>query len=143
MSKKQPIGTVGLGLMGSSIATCVLAAGHPVTSLVRTMGQAEEARQRILGYLEELKKEGMLQENPLMVLERHTITDDVGLLKGHEVVIESIIESVSEKKAVYAKLESVLSPTAVIGSNTSAIPVSILQEGLQFPERMLGIHWAE
>jgi 3-hydroxybutyryl-CoA dehydrogenase len=143
MSKKQPIGTVGLGLMGSSIATCILAAGHPVTSLVRTMEHAEEARQRILGYLEELKQEGMLQEDPLSVLERHTITDDVRLLKDHEVVIESIIESVAEKKAVYAKLESVLSPTAVIGSNTSAIPVSVLQDGLQYPERMLGIHWAE
>jgi len=143
MSKKQPIGTVGLGLMGSSIATCILAAGHPVTSLVKTMGQAEEARQRILGYLEELREEGLLQEDPAVVSKRHIITDDVHLLKGHEVVIESIIESVAEKKAVYAKLESVLTPTAVIGSNTSAIPVSILQDGLQYPERMLGIHWAE
>ena len=134
---------MGLGLMGSSIATCILAAGHPVTSLVRTMEQAEAARQRILGYLEELKAEGMLQEDPLLVLERHTITDDVRLLKDHEVVIESIIESVAEKKAVYGKLESVLSPKAVIGSNTSAIPVSVLQDGLQYPERMLGIHWAE
>jgi 3-hydroxybutyryl-CoA dehydrogenase len=143
MSKKQPIGTVGLGLMGSSIATCILAAGHPVTSLVKTMDQAEEARQRILGYLEELQQEGMLQEDPKLVSGRHTITDDVNLLKDHEVVIESIIENVAEKKAVYAKLESVLSPTAVIGSNTSAIPVTILQEGLQYPGRMLGIHWAE
>jgi 3-hydroxybutyryl-CoA dehydrogenase len=143
MSTKQPIGTVGLGLMGSSIATCILAAGHPVTSLVKTMGQAEEARQRILGYLEELKQEGMLQEDPAMVLDRHIITDNVGRLAGHEVVIESIIESVEEKKSVYAKLETVLSPTAVIGSNTSAIPVSMLQEGMKHPERMLGIHWAE
>jgi 3-hydroxybutyryl-CoA dehydrogenase len=85
----------------------------------------------------------MLQEEPAAILKRHTITDDAGLLKGHEVVIESIIENVSEKKAVYAKLESVLSPTAVIGSNTSAIPVTILQDDLQHPERMLGIHWAE
>lgn len=143
MSKKQPIGTVGLGLMGSSIATCILAAGHPVISLVRTMEHAEAARHRILGYLEELMQEGLLQEDPAMVLKRHVITDDVSLLKGHEVVIESIIENVAEKKAVYAKLESVLSPTAVIESNTSAIPVSILQDGMQYPERMLGIHWAE
>jgi 3-hydroxybutyryl-CoA dehydrogenase len=60
MSNKIPIGTVGLGLMGSSIATCILAAGHAVTSLVKTMDQAEEARQRVLGYLEELEEEGML-----------------------------------------------------------------------------------
>ena len=129
--------------MGSSIATCILAAGHTVTSLVKTMDQAEEARQRILGYLEELEEEEMLQGQPKEVLGRLTITDDVALLKDHDVVIESIIESVEEKRSVYRRLETVLSPTAIIGSNTSAIPVTVLQEGLQHPERVLGIHWAE
>jgi 3-hydroxybutyryl-CoA dehydrogenase len=143
MNTKIPIGTVGLGLMGSSIATCILAAGHAVTSLVKTMDQAEEARHRIAGFLEELRTEGMLTEEPALVLGRLIITDDVSLLKGIEVVIESITESVEEKKAVYHRLETVLSATAIIGSNTSAIPVSILQEGLKRPERLLGIHWAE
>jgi 3-hydroxybutyryl-CoA dehydrogenase len=129
--------------MGSSIATCILAAGHAVTSLVKTMDQAEEARQRILGYLEELEEEGMLKGKPKELLAKLTITDDVALLKDHEVVIESIIESVEEKKSVYRRLETVLSPSAIIGSNTSAIPVTVLQEGLQHPERVLGIHWAE
>jgi 3-hydroxybutyryl-CoA dehydrogenase len=143
MSKKIPIGTVGLGLMGSSIATCILAAGHAVTSLVKTMDQAAEALQRIMGYLQELQTEGLLKEEPAVVLQRLRITDDVNLLKDHEVVIESIIENLQEKKSIYLKLETVLPPTAIIGSNTSAIPVTILQEGLQHPERVLGIHWAE
>jgi 3-hydroxybutyryl-CoA dehydrogenase len=143
MSTKIPIATVGLGLMGSSIATCILAAGHTVTSLVKTMDQAEEARQRILGFLKELEAEGMLQDKPGEVLAKLTITTDVALLKAHEVVIESITESVEEKRSVYRRLETVLSPTAVIGSNTSAIPVTVLQEGLQHPGRVLGIHWAE
>jgi len=129
--------------MGSSIATCILAAGHTVTSLVKSLDQAEEARQRILGYLEELEEEGMLPGKPGDVLGRLTITDDAALLKDHEVVIESIIESVEEKRSVYRRLETVLSPTAIIGSNTSAIPVTVLQEGLQHPGRVLGIHWAE
>jgi len=143
MRKKIPIGAVGLGLMGSSIATCVLAAGHTVTALVKTMDQAKGARIRILGYLEELYEEGMLKENPALALARLTITDDVNQLEGFEIVIESITESVEEKRAVYKELETVLPPTAIIGSNTSAIPVTILQEGLQHPERLLGIHWAE
>jgi len=129
--------------MGSSIATCILAAGHTVTALVKTMDQAKGARIRILGYLEELYEEGMLKENPALALARLTITDDVNQLEGFEIIIESIIESVEEKRAVYRQLEAVLPPTAIIGSNTSAIPVTILQEGLQHPERLLGIHWAE
>ncbi|WP_229598805.1 3-hydroxyacyl-CoA dehydrogenase family protein [Runella limosa] len=140
---KKRIGTVGLGLMGSSIATCILAAGHEVTSLVKDLSIVDEARQRILSFLEQLHQEGILNERPEEVVKRHTITDDVTKMAGHEVVIESIIENVDEKKSVYKKLETVLSPTAIIGSNTSAIPVTVLQSGLQYPERVLGIHWAE
>ena len=143
MNQTKRIGTVGLGLMGSSIATCILAAGHEVTSLVKDLSIVDEARQRILSFLEQLHQEGILNEHPEEVVKRHTITDDVTKMAGHEVVIESIIENVDEKKSVYKKLETVLSPTAIIGSNTSAIPVTVLQSGLQHPERVLGIHWAE
>lgn len=143
MNLKPRIGTVGLGLMGSSIATCILAAGHEVTSLVKDESEAAPARDRIQGFLKELHNEGLLKELPETVAGRIAITNNVADLAGHEVVIESITEDVEAKKAVYHALETVLSSTAIIGSNTSAIPVSVLQAGLQHPGRMLGIHWAE
>lgn len=129
--------------MGSSIATCILAAGHEVTSLVKDESEAAPARDRIQGFLKELHNEGLLKELPETVAGRIAITNNVADLAGHEVVIESITEDVEAKKAVYHALETVLSSTAIIGSNTSAIPVSVLQAGLQHPGRMLGIHWAE
>ncbi|WP_316810119.1 3-hydroxyacyl-CoA dehydrogenase family protein [Pedobacter heparinus] len=143
MHKKIPIGTVGLGLMGSSIATCILAAGHPVTSLIRDINKAPEARHRVQAYLEQLKTENIIHEAPADILERFTITDNVASLTGYEVVVESIIENIEEKRHVFKQLEAVLPATAVIGSNTSAIPVSVLQLELKHPERLLGIHWAE
>jgi 3-hydroxybutyryl-CoA dehydrogenase len=143
MSEKKPIGTVGLGLMGSSIATCILAAGHEVTSLVKQMDEASSARERILNFLRQLHNEGLLKETPEQRIGALTITDDVSLLRNHSVVIESITENTDEKKKVYTQLEGVLLPEAIIGSNTSAIPVSILQSGLRHPERFLGIHWGE
>ncbi|TLU90078.1 3-hydroxyacyl-CoA dehydrogenase family protein [Dyadobacter sediminis] len=143
MIEKQRIGTVGLGLMGSSIATCILAAGHEVTSLVKNLEERENALKRILVFLKEMYAEGLLKEIPEAVIQRITITDDVSLLAGHEVVLESIQESVSDKKQIFQSLETVISPTAIIGSNTSAIPVSILQGELKYPQRLLGIHWAE
>src|SRR6476620_7815105 len=143
MSEKIRIGIVGLGLMGSSIATCILAAGHGVTSFTRNIENAGEVRKRILNFLNQLREEGMLKEDPSTVLERLTITNDFSLFTNHEVVIESIIENVDAKKRVFQQLENVLSPTAIIGTNTSAIPVTILQSGLKHPERLLGIHWGE
>ena len=143
MSEKIRIGVVGLGLMGSSIATCILAAGHEVTSLTRHIEKATEIRKRILNFLAQLKEEGILKEDPDTIIQRLTITDDYSLFANHEVIIESIIENVDDKKLVFQQLENVLSPTAIIGTNTSAIPVTILQSGLKHPERLLGIHWGE
>lgn len=143
MSEKIRIGTVGLGLMGSSIATCILAAGHPVTSLVKYIDEADSARERIIGFLKQLYQEGLLKEDADVIMQRHIITDNVLMLENHEVIIESIIENPDEKKLLFRQLENVLSSTAIIGTNTSAIPVSVLQSGLKHPDRLLGIHWAE
>ncbi|GLU53401.1 3-hydroxyacyl-CoA dehydrogenase family protein [Dyadobacter frigoris] len=143
MSEKIRIGTVGLGLMGSSIATCILASGHQVTSVVRDISESAPALERILSFLTELHQEGILSATAEEIIKNITITDNIALLAGHSVVIESIIEHVDEKKRVYRQLEEVLAADAIIGSNTSAIPVSLLQSDLKHPERFLGIHWAE
>lgn len=129
--------------MGSSIATCLLASGHAVTSVIRRIEEAQGARERIGKFLAQLNEEGRLAEDPALVLQRLTITDKIPDLAGHELVLESIIENVETKKELFRKLEEVLSPTAIIGSNTSAIPVSVLQSGLKHPSRLLGVHWGE
>lgn len=142
-NSKIPIATIGLGLMGSSIATCLLAAGHSVMSLVLDIEKGRQAKTKILHFLEQLKDEQMLEEDPSDVIARMEVTDDINRLAGFEIIIESIHESVEDKQKLFRDLEKVVSPTAIIGTNTSAIPVTILQEGLQHPERLLGIHWGE
>lgn len=116
--------------MGCSIATCILSAGHRVTSLVRNTSEADAARLHILNFLKQLHEEKLLAEDPGRVMERLFITTEVKELSNLDLVIESITEDVEEKKKVYRQLEAVLPPTAIIGSNTSAIPVTVLQKGL-------------
>ena len=141
--EKIPIGTIGLGLMGSSIATCLLAAGHKVITLVRDVEKGKMAKRKILNFLEQLKTEKLLNEDPSDVVERMIVTDNINQLSGLELVIESIHESITDKRELFRQLESVLSEKGIIGTNTSAIPVTLLQEGLNHPERLLGIHWGE
>src|SRR4051794_39698607 len=105
MSKKMRIGVVGLGLMGSSIVTCILAAGHEVTALTRNIEKSDDARKRVSNFLVQLQQEGMLKEALGAALERLAITDDYSLFANHEIVIESIIESIEEKKRVFQQLE--------------------------------------
>lgn len=143
MNDRIQIGVVGLGLMGSSIVTCLLAAGHKVIAFTRHINKQQDIREKILSFLEQLTEEGVFNKDPVSVLQNLNVTDKYSSFRDCEVVVESIIERTEEKKKVFAELEAVLSPKAIIGTNTSAIPVTILQNGLQHPERLLGIHWGE
>jgi 3-hydroxybutyryl-CoA dehydrogenase len=138
-----PAGVVGLGLMGRSIVTCLLASGHPVIGITGTKSKLTTTRRQVLALLKELQQEGLLKEKPASVVERLTISTDFAALAKAGVVIESIIESIAAKKKVIRNVEQVVSARALLGTNTSAIPVTQLQEGARHPERILGFHWAE
>lgn len=136
-------GVVGLGLMGMSITACLLAAGHPVVAVTRSLAKHKHASRHILALLRQMAKQGLLQRNPSRIIQNLIISEDFSDLRDAELVIESIIENLETKRAALAQIELAVSPETVIGSNTSAIPVSILQEQTKHPERILGIHWAE
>jgi 3-hydroxybutyryl-CoA dehydrogenase len=65
------------------------------------------------------------------------------LLKPCGLVIECTLESLEIKKSVYQKIESCIKEDAILTSNTSAIPISVLQKQTAHPQRFLGLHWAE
>jgi 3-hydroxybutyryl-CoA dehydrogenase len=90
-----------------------------------------------------MKQEGVLESRPAQVVARLKVSNDFSTLHDAEAVIEATTESVAIKKQVLADIESAVSRTALIGTNTSAIPVSFLQQGLRHPGRLLGTHWAE
>jgi len=58
-----------------------------------------------------------------------------------DLVIEAAPERVDLKKGLYAKLEPVMKPGAILATNTSSIPLETLREGLQRPERLVGLHF--
>ena len=137
------VGVVGLGLMGSSIVAALLIAGHPVVAIAPTNTDAREAISRIGHQLDLCSQAGLIVNLPTSYLEHLTISEDYDLLEACSVVIECVIEQIEIKTEVYQKITSSVSPKTIIGSNTSAIPISVLQEKVLHPERFLGIHWAE
>ncbi|MBZ4190057.1 3-hydroxyacyl-CoA dehydrogenase family protein [Niabella beijingensis] len=138
-----PVAVVGLGLMGCSITTCLLMAGHPVIALAPIPEDLEHAEKRIRTHLHKSKQEGLLTREPEFFLQGLTITGDYEKLKDCRLVIECTIENLEIKKTVYGKIEAVIAADALMASNTSAIPISILQQLTQHPERFFGLHWAE
>ncbi|GAB3775564.1 3-hydroxyacyl-CoA dehydrogenase family protein [Spirosoma horti] len=138
-----PVGVVGLGLMGCSITTCLLLSGHPVVAVAPLPVDMETAEPRIREHLAKAHQEGLITKSPEDYLNQLTITEDYGLLKDCKLVLECTLEDIDIKKSVYDRIEAVVADDAVITSNTSAIPISILQRQIRLPERFLGLHWTE
>jgi 3-hydroxybutyryl-CoA dehydrogenase len=129
--------------MGTSIAACLLASNEKVFVIDSDIGRRRTARRRVSALLHGMSREGLLRQTPESVLEGFQVCSRYGGLAECDIVIESITESITAKKKVINSIERVVSDNALIGSNTSAIPVTELQRQARRPERILGIHWGE
>jgi 3-hydroxybutyryl-CoA dehydrogenase len=143
--KKEQIGIVGLGLLGRGIAACFLAKGFEVVAVDVNEQQHETALHHIQQSLADLVEKGRLEAEALTTWQnRFQISTEFKLLKDCTFVVESVTESRDTKRDVLAKIEeSLVSESAVIASNTSAIPITELQNSLRHADRVVGMHWAE
>jgi 3-hydroxybutyryl-CoA dehydrogenase len=137
------VGVVGLGLMGTSFIATLLMAGHKVIAIAPLPEDMEVAPERINHHLLLCKKSGLLNKPIATYLSQLIISEDYTLLHSCDLVVECVIEKLEIKRSIYEKVESVVGSSAIIASNTSAIPISELQKNLARPGRFLGIHWAE
>lgn len=136
-------GIVGLGLMGTSITACLLAAGHQVAGLEKSVSRRRSIKRHVLTLLKQLSKEGFLESDPDALIENLTVSSSYSVLADAAVVVESITENLNSKVEVLFQVESVVSPSTLIVTNTSAIPITRIQEKMSFPGRVLGMHWDE
>ncbi len=97
-SQEIPVGIVGLGLMGCSIATCMLIAGHPVIAVAPISQDLLHARKRIIDHLQRSVAHGMLEKSPEDFLDRLTITEDYADLWPCRIVIECTLENKAIKE---------------------------------------------
>ncbi|MGV3601103.1 MAG: 3-hydroxyacyl-CoA dehydrogenase family protein [Dyadobacter fermentans] len=137
-----PVGVVGLGLMGSSIVAALLISGHPVKAIAPIASDAENVHERIYTQLHYCQEAG-LTDSVEDLKTKLEISQDYAVLAHCQVVIECVIEKLAVKSEVYSKITGVVSAECIIGSNTSALPISELQHYVSNPGRFLGIHWAE
>ncbi len=141
--KSIHIGVIGIGLMGSSIILSLLKSGHPVVAIAPIPGEKEHGRQRIMELFQHCEKAALLDKPTQHYLDMLIISEEYAQLNNCQLVMECVMEQIEIKQQVYQKIAAVVKPNTVIASNTSAIPISVLQQFWPFPENFLGIHWAE
>lgn len=147
MMKNEPTesaaAVIGLGLMGRSIAACLMAAGHSVTGITDSLEASAGAPQRIRELLVEMVEEGLLAEPVHTVMERFRMTAELRDIASAQIVCESVTEDLQVKRELLRRVEHFVTPDCILATNTSALPVSQLQEGAVHPGRILGLHWDE
>lgn len=137
------VGVVGLGLMGTSVVTALLIAGHRVSAIAPLHGDMAQARERVHEQLLHCRKGNLLAEPIEWYMKRLAISEDYANLSNCKLVLECVIEDAAVKRTVYKKITDVTTFDTIITTNTSAIPISELQRDVANPERFLGVHWAE
>ena len=137
----KKVGVLGCGLMGSGIAQVAATSGFEVAVLEVDQKYLDKGFAGIQKSLEKFAGKGTLKEAPSAVLSRLAGTTNRQDLADCDIVIEAIIESVEEKKKMYASIDGVVKKDAIFASNTSSISVTELLTSTKRPERFVGLHF--
>jgi len=143
INEPDEVGVVGLGLMGRSIIATLLIAGNRVIAVAPLASDLEKGPAKIDHHLAEAYRQGLSPYTPAENQSRLVITEDYGQLKHCQVVSECVTENIEVKKKVYASVEAHIGPDAILTTNTSAIPNTVLKDYVTHPHRFMGMHWAE
>jgi 3-hydroxyacyl-CoA dehydrogenase/enoyl-CoA hydratase/3-hydroxybutyryl-CoA epimerase len=139
-SKKAVV--LGAGMMGAGIAYQCAKSGIEVVLKDVSL----EAAQNGKAYSEKLVAKGVergkvTQEKGDALLARITPTDKPEDAKGADLVIEAVFEDPKVKSQVFAEIEPFLAEGALLGSNTSTLPITGLAEGVSRPTDFIGLHF--
>lgn len=133
---------LGAGMMGAGIATVSAQAGMEVMLLDRDMESAERGKAHVEKELQKRVSKGKMAPDKMSeILARVTPVVDVADLAGCDFVIEAVFEDVGIKAEMTKKVEAVLGPDVIFGSNTSTLPITGLAKAWSKPENFIGVHF--
>ncbi|MBV8787693.1 MAG: enoyl-CoA hydratase/isomerase family protein, partial [Mycobacterium sp.] len=140
--KINKIGVLGAGMMGAGIAYVSAKAGYDVVLKDVSIEAAEKGK----NYSEKLEAKALqrgktTEEKSKALLDRITPAADPEAFKGVDFVIEAVFENQDLKHKVFQEIEDIVEPNALLGSNTSTLPITGLATGVKRQEDFIGIHF--
>lgn len=136
------IGVVGLGTMGAGVAEVFARNGFSVVGVELNDEGVERGRQHLAHSTgRAVKREKMTDAEQAELLARITFSTSLEDLADADLVVEAVVESMETKKAVFKELDGIVSPDAVLATNTSALSVTELSTATSAPGRVIGVHF--
>jgi 3-hydroxybutyryl-CoA dehydrogenase len=138
----RTVGVLGSGTMASGIAEVFARSGHRVVLAARTGARAAAARDRIAASTARSVARGRLTgEDRDTALARITAADSPEAFAGAGLVLEAVAEELAVKREVFAALDRVCDPGAVLATTTSSLPVIACARATSRPEDVVGLHF--
>jgi len=138
----KTVGVVGAGTMGNGIAQVFAQSGFEVRVYDAAPGAVERARATIDRSLSKFVEKGKLaaadKDAALARLRAAASLDDFADV---DFVVEAVIEQLDVKHALLSRLDSVVRPDVILGSNTSSISITRLGAATRRPDKVLGVHF--
>lgn len=145
-----PVGVLGSGIMGGGIASTAAINGFEVTMvdlhqdlLDKALVDAEGMARKVFEFqVKRGKMKPSFAEKTLKDgMKRIKCTTDINALKDCDVVVESVVENMDVKKKVFEQLGNIMSPGAILGSNTSSFSINELGKFFPNPAAVCGLHF--
>ncbi|MBN9747866.1 3-hydroxyacyl-CoA dehydrogenase [Amycolatopsis sp. A1MSW2902] len=138
----RKVGVLGAGMMGAGIAYVTAKAGIDVVLKDVTLDAARNGK----SYAEQLEAKALAkgrttEQRSRALLDRIHPTADTADLAGVDFVVEAVFEDTALKNKVFGEIENVVAPDAVLGSNTSSLPITGLAGAAGRPQDFIGIHF--
>ena len=142
ITKETAVLVVGAGIMGAGIAQIAAQAGHTVFLFDTKDHAAAEAKAKLATTLEGLVSKGKLDASAAeQAIARIQPLSELAKASSAGLVVEAIIENLDVKRGLFRQLEILLGKEAILATNTSSISVTAIANGLQYPERLVGMHF--
>lgn len=142
MNQSTIIGIIGAGAMGSGIAQVAAQCGHQVIISDARQEALDQSKSALQTTMVKLVEKGKVTlEEVTAIRSRITYNTSLAAFKPCGLVIEAIVENLEVKKKVFAEVESIVSDTCVIASNTSSLSITAIAAACKKAERVIGIHF--
>ena len=136
------VGVIGGGTMGAGIAVALLDAGLPVIMIERDEAALERGRLHVQKVYDGLAAKGrMTLDAKATLMARWSGSTSYDILAGVDLVIEAVFEDMTVKQAVFAELDRVCKPGAVLATNTSYLDIEEIAASISRPSDVIGLHF--
>ena len=138
----KKVGVVGCGTMGSGICEVCARGGYDVIFTEITQDAVDAGRERIARSLTRAVERGKMEQSESdAILGRISSSTSNADLAGCDIVFEAVPEHLELKKQVFAQLDDILGPDALLATNTSSLPVIDMAVATKRPSKVIGFHF--